>query len=162
MSAAAARADAVLDLKGLTCPGPLLEAKRMVDVLQPDQVLLLISDCPGTHADLLAWTKQTGNRLLVAEKVGEGGTGYYIQKGPGPQLHKPHATLDIRGVSCPGPIVEAKKLLNGMQPGEVLKLLSNCPGIRDDITGWVLATHMTLLDTVETAAGEYAFYLRKS
>lgn len=154
-------ADAVLDLQGLTCPGPLLAAKRMVDALEENQVLLLLSDCPGTHADLLAWTRQTGNRLLRTEKQGQAGTGYYIQKGPGPQAQVPHATLDMRGVSCPGPIVEAKRLLDGMRSNEVLKLVSNCPGVRDDIAGWAAATHMTLLDTVETTAGEYAFFLRK-
>ncbi len=152
--------DVFLDLKGLTCPGPLLGAKRMVDSLESGQVLLLVSDCPGTHDDILAWTRQTGNQLLRTEKVKEGGIGYYLQKGRAP-LHQAHAVLDIRGVSCPGPIVEAKKLLNGMQPGEILKLISNCPGIRSDITGWASATHMTILDTVETVAGEYEFYIRK-
>ena len=152
--------DVFLDLKGLTCPGPLLGAKRMVDSLESGQILLLVSDCPGTHDDLLAWIRQTGNRLLKTEKMQEGGTGYYLQKGRAPS-HQAHATLDIRGVTCPGPIVEAKKLLNGMQQKEILKLISNCPGIRSDITGWASATHMTILDTVETAAGEYEFYIRK-
>ncbi len=152
--------DVFLDLKGLTCPGPLLGAKRMVDSLESGQVLLLISDCPGTHDDILAWSRQTGNQLLKTEKMNDGGVGYYLQKGRAP-LHQAHAVLDIRGVSCPGPIVEAKKLLNGMQPGEILKLISNCPGIRSDITGWASATHMSILDTVETMAGEYEFFIRK-
>ncbi len=157
----ASGADAVLDLQGLTCPGPLLAAKRMVDALEENQVLLLLSDCPGTHADLLAWARQTGNRLLRTEKQGQNGTGYYIQKGPGHAVAEPQAVLDMRGVSCPGPILEAKRLLNGMRAGEVLKLMSNCPGVRDDIGGWAATTHMTLLDTMETAAGEYAFFIRK-
>jgi TusA-related sulfurtransferase len=154
-------ADAVLDLKGLTCPGPLLAAKRMVDSLEENQVLLLVSDCPGTHADLLSWTRQTGNRLLRTEKNPAGGMGYYIQKGSWSHVPEPNATLDMRGVTCPGPIVEAKKLLGGMREGETLKLVSNCPGVRDDIGGWASAAGMTLLDTVESAAGEYAFFIRK-
>ncbi len=161
MSTQTAAPDVFLDLKGLTCPGPVLGAKRMVDSLEPGQVLLLVSDCPGTHDDLLAWAKQTGNQLLKTEKMKDGGTGYTIQKGR-IELHHPNAILDIRGVSCPGPIVEAKKLLNGMQPKEILKLISNCPGIRSDITGWASATHMTILDTVETTAGEFAFYIQKN
>ncbi len=152
--------DVFLDLKGLTCPGPLLGAKRMVDALETGQVLLLVSDCPGTRDDLLSWAKQTGNQLLKTEKMKDGGTGYTIQKGRTGLQHA-QATLDIRGVSCPGPIVEAKKLLNGMQPKEVLKLISNCPGIRSDITGWANATHMTILATEETTAGEFAFYIQK-
>jgi len=69
--------------------------------------------------------------------------------------------LDIRGVLCPGPIVEAKKLLNGMNSGEILKLVSNCPGIRSDIVGWASMTHVKILSTVEVAAGEYEFFLQK-
>ena len=153
-------ADAMLDLKGLTCPGPLLGAKRVVDDLNAGQVLLLVSDCPGTHADLLAWVKQTGNQVLMTEKRPDGGTGYYIQKGP-VGAHKANVLLDIRGVSCPGPIVEAKKLLNGMKAGEVLKLVSNCPGTHSDIAGWASATNMKIVDTVEIAAGEYEFYIEK-
>lgn len=153
-------ANVVLDLKGLTCPGPLLGAKNVVDELQPGQVLLLLSDCPGTQADLFAWTKQTGNQVLKIEKRPEGGNGYYVQKGKGVP-HKVNVLLDIRGVVCPGPIVEAKKLLNGMNGGEVLKLISNCPGINTDIAGWASATGLKLLDTIEVASGEFEFYIRK-
>lgn len=153
-------ANVVLDLKGLTCPGPLLGAKKLVDDLEPGQILLLLSDCPGTQADLFAWTKQTGNQVMKIEKLADGGSGYYIQKGKGIQ-YKVNVLLDIRGVVCPGPIVEAKKLLNGMNPGEVLKLASNCPGINSDIEGWASATGMTLLDTIEVASGEFEFYIRK-
>lgn len=160
MNTQSLHADVVLDVKGLTCPGPLLGAKRMVDDLNAGQVLLLVSDCPGTHDDLLAWVKQTGNQVLHSEKRAEGGTGYYIQKGQS-GTRKANVLLDIRGVHCPGPIVEAKKLLNGMDSGEILKLISNCPGIRSDIGGWAAATNMKIVDTVEIAAGEYEFYIQK-
>ena len=153
-------ANIVLDVKGLTCPGPLLGAKRMVDDLETGQVLLLISDCPGTQDDLFAWTKQTDNQVLQTEKQPGGATGFYIMKGKGPEF-KANVLLDIRGVLCPGPIVEAKKLLNGMQSGEILKLTSNCPGIRSDIEGWAKATGMDILEAVEIAPSEYDFYIRK-
>ncbi len=160
MDKQAMHADVVLDLKGLTCPGPLLGAKQMVDELVAGQVLLLVSDCPGTQADLFAWAKQTGNQVLKTEKFSDGGTGYYLQKGKS-GAHKANVRLDIRGVHCPGPIVEAKKLLNGMASGEVLQLISNCPGIRADIVGWSEATGMKIVDTVEIAPGEFEFYIRK-
>ena len=51
----------VLDMKGLSCPKPLIGAKRMVDELAAGQVLLLISDCPGTQDDLFAWAGLTKN-----------------------------------------------------------------------------------------------------
>ncbi|MBU0621787.1 MAG: sulfurtransferase TusA family protein [Gammaproteobacteria bacterium] len=152
----------VLDMKGLSCPRPLIGAKRMVDELSPGQILLLVSDCPGTPDDLFAWAKLTGNQILKTEKMPDGGTGYHIQKGQsGVQLPHAHVTLDIRGAVCPGPIVEAKKLLNGMQTGEVLRLVSDCPGVQSDIGGWASATGMTLLNTVEAGAGVHEFYIRK-
>lgn len=153
-------ANVVLDLKGISCPGPLLSAKRMVDDLNEGQILLLVSDCPGTHDDLFAWAKQTGNQVLNTVKMSDGGTGYYIKKGKSSE-YRANVVLDIRGVVCPGPIVEAKKLLNGMNSGEVLKLMSDCPGVRSDLSGWAEATGMQILASVEVAAGEYDFYIRK-
>ncbi len=154
-------ASVTLDMKGLSCPGPLIAAKRLVDGLEAGQILLLVSDCPGTKDDLYAWSKQTGNEVLQAKKMPEGGIGYYIQKGQA-AARKANVVLDIRGVVCPGPIVEAKKLLNGMQAGEVLKLISNCPGIKSDIIGWASATKMELAETLEIAPGEFEFYVRKT
>jgi TusA-related sulfurtransferase len=153
-------ANVTLDLRGLTCPAPLLGAKRVVNDLKDEQVLLLVSDCPGTRDDLFAWAEQTGNQVLKTETIPDGGTGYYVMKGKG-EAHQANVLLDIRGVVCPGPIVEAKKLLNGMNPGEILKLVSNCPGIHSDIVGWANMTGVKLLETSEIASGEHAFYLQK-
>ena len=62
---------------------------------------------------------------------------------------------------CPGPIVEAKKLLNGMRAGETLKLVSNCPGIGDDVADWVRGDGLPLLASEETGPGEFEFYIGK-
>ena len=70
--------------------------------------------------------------------------------------------LDLRGVVCPGPLVEAKKLLNSMRSGETLKLVSNCPGIADDVADWVKATGYRLLETDEIGPGEFEFYIGKA
>lgn len=153
-------ANVTLDLRGLSCPAPLLGAKRVVNDLKDEQILLLISDCPGTRDDLFAWAEQTGNQVLQTESIADGGTGYYVMKGKG-EAHQANVLLDIRGVVCPGPIVEAKKLMNGMSSGEVLKLVSNCPGIHSDIVGWANMTGIKLLESVEIASGEHAFYLQK-
>lgn len=153
-------ANVVLDMKGLTCPAPLLGAKKIIDDLNEGQTMLLISDCPGTRDDLFAWAKQTGNQVLKTEQAAGGGTRYYIKKGKSKQPSV-SVLLDIRGVSCPGPIVEAKKLLNVMNAGEVLKLVSNCPGIQSDITDWIAATGFKLLDTVKVSAEDYEFYIEK-
>lgn len=153
-------ADVKLDLRGLTCPAPLLGTKRVLDDLKNEQILLLLSDCPGTKDDLFSWAEQTDNKVLKTEVMLDGGTGYYVMKGKGESL-KANVILDIRGVHCPGPIVEAKKLLNSMNSGEILKLVSDCPGIRSDIIGWADTTGVKIISTVEPTAGVYEFFLQK-
>jgi TusA-related sulfurtransferase len=149
-----------LDMRGTSCPAPLLGAKKLVDELKPGEVLILLSDCPGTHDDLLAWARFTGNRIARTERHADGGHAYHIERG---RVRHPaaDAVLDLRGLVCPGPIVEAKKLLNGMRPGETLKLVSNCPGIAADVDDWVKATGLTLRAVDEIGAGEFEFYIAR-
>jgi TusA-related sulfurtransferase len=150
-----------LDMRGTSCPAPLLGAKKIVDDLRPGEVLLLFSDCPGTQDDLFAWTKYTDNKIARTERQPDGSHAYYIRRGRTQHL-TPSAVLDLRGVVCPGPVVEAKKLLGSMRPGETLKLISNCPGVADDVAGGVKATGYRLLETDEIGPGEFEFYIGKA
>jgi len=150
-----------LDMSGLSCPAPLIGAKKIVDDMEPGQSLLLVSDCPGTSDDLFAWSRQTGNEVAVKDKMADGRTAYLVTRGSGKRTLKPNVTLDMRGTSCPGPILEAKKLLDGMKSGEVLMLVSNCPGTPADVDAWVKNTALELVDRVEIARGAFEFYLRK-
>lgn len=152
--------DVTLNLAGLTCPGPIIGAKKVIDELNEGQVLLLISNCPGTEDDLYAWANSTGNRVLKTERFADGSSGYYIRRGTAGHRGA-SVLLDMRGSVCPGPILEAKKLLNGMQGGEVLRLISNCPGSRDDIEDWTRTTGLALLEVVQIGPHEYEFYIRK-
>ena len=154
------KAHVTLDMKGTACPGPLLGAKRVLDELLAGEVMLLVSDCPATKDDLFSWPNYADVEILKTRKMPQGGTGYYIRKGKARRV-SPNVMLDIRGTACPGPIVEAKKLLNGMRKGEVLQLVSDCPGIGADILSWVKATGLELADARENAPGEYQFYIRK-
>ncbi len=151
-----------LDMSGLSCPAPLIGAKKIVDDMEVGQTMLLISDCPGTPDDLHAWARQTGNEVAVKEKMEGGRTAYLITRGGGRKAKpKANVTLDMRGTSCPGPILEAKKMLDGMRSGEVLMLASNCPGTPADVDAWVRNTPLELVDRVEVARGSFEFYLRK-
>ena len=156
-------ATVTLDVSGLPCPAPLLGAKKLIDDLQPGQTLRLISDCPGTADDLFSWAKVTGNVVLGSEKLATGKSAYLIQRAGGASATPiAHVTLDMRGVSCPGPIVQAKKLLDGMQAGEVLQLVSDCPGSADDISSWAKAGAAELVFSHESGRGVHEFYLRKA
>lgn len=150
----------ILDMSGMTCPAPLVGAKRVVDDLPPGQTMVLISDCPGTRDDLASWARVTGNELLASDKRADGKTAYTIRKG-GVGKRQVNVTLDIRGVSCPGPILEARKLLDSMQSGEILLLISNCPGTPSDVKAWAKAGAVDLEAAVEAGRGTHEFYLRK-
>ena len=150
-----------LDMRGTSCPAPLLGAKKIVDELRPGEVLLLLSDCPGTSDDLFAWTRYTDNAIIGTERRPDGSHAYSIRRGRVRQ-GEPNAMLDLRGAVCPGPIVEAKKLLGSLKSGETLALLSNCPGVADDIADWCRVTGHRLLATVEIGPGEFEFRLQKA
>jgi len=138
----------------------MLGARRVLEDLLAGEVMLLVSDCPATKDDLFSWPKYADVEIVKTEKLPRGGTGYYIRKGKARRI-APNAVLDMRGATCPGPIVEAKKLLNGMRKGEVLQLVSDCPGARADVRSWVKATGLELADARESAPGEYVFQIRK-
>ena len=160
MSTVTTKPAVTLDLSGLSCPAPLLGAKRVLDDLDAGQVLLLVSDCPGTRDDVAAWVKVTDHELIGTEK-GEGKrTLFYLRKGHSAP-RQATAVLDIRGVSCPGPILEAKKLLEGMKSGEVLHLISSCPGTPADVRAWVKTTGHELVAARESGRDVYEFFLRR-
>ena len=45
-------------------------------------------------------------------------------------------TVDARGSACPGPLLEAKKGIGKVKVGEVLEVLSNDAGTREDLPIW--------------------------
>ena len=106
-----------LDMSGLSCPAPLIGAKKIVDDMEIGQTMLLISDCPGTPDDLLAWARHTGNEVTTTEKLEGGRTAYLITRGGGRKAApKANVTLDMRGATCPGPILEAKRSSTACSP----------------------------------------------
>lgn len=154
-------ADVTIDYSGLTCPAPLIGAKKTLDDLLPGQTLRLISDCSGTHDDLLSWCNYSGNALVSTEKQARG-TAYLLRKaGGGEAKPVPHVSLDMRGIACPGPILEAKRLLQGMHGGEILQLVTDCTAAVDDVPVWGQETALDLLYQREIASGVHEFYLRK-
>ncbi len=148
-----------LDMTGLACPLPLLGAKQMLDDLPDGQQLVLISDCPGTGDDLRAWASQTGHDLVGTERLNGRRVAYTIRRRQAAAPGNGNVVLDLRGVRCPGPIVEASRLLRAMHPGEVLVLISNCPGAPADVDAWMADGSVRLLDRFEPSPGEYEFYL---
>ncbi len=69
--------------------------------------------------------------------------------------------LDARGLNCPLPILRAKKTLNGMASGEVLKIISTDPGSVKDFEAFATQTGNELLESTEVS-GEFHFKMKKA
>ena len=68
--------------------------------------------------------------------------------------------LDARGLNCPLPILRAKKALNDMQSGQVLKIVATDPGPVKDFQAFSKQTGNDLLSQSE-AEKEFVFFLKR-
>jgi tRNA 2-thiouridine synthesizing protein A len=57
--------DRELDVKGLSCPLPILRTKKTLAEMSSGQVLRVLATDPGAVKDFQAFAKQTGNHLLA-------------------------------------------------------------------------------------------------
>ncbi|HHJ81321.1 MAG TPA: sulfurtransferase TusA family protein [Candidatus Tenderia electrophaga] len=71
--------DRELDTSGLDCPMPILKLKQALKSMQSGQRVRVIATDPGTQSDFLAFTAQTGHRLLESA-VNEGKYIYLLEK----------------------------------------------------------------------------------
>jgi len=68
--------------------------------------------------------------------------------------------LDARGLNCPLPILRAKKALNDMQSGQVLRIMATDPGSVKDFVAFSKQTGNELLSQAE-ANREFTFYMKR-
>jgi tRNA 2-thiouridine synthesizing protein A len=68
--------------------------------------------------------------------------------------------LDVRGLSCPLPVIKTRKLLDGLAAGEILKVLSSDPGSANDFRALVHVIGVELL-ALDERNGEIQFLIRK-
>jgi tRNA 2-thiouridine synthesizing protein A len=60
----ALKADRVIDARGSSCPGPLLEAKKGIGAVAVGQVIEIQSNDSGTKKDIPAWAGKVGHETL--------------------------------------------------------------------------------------------------
>ena len=72
----------------------------------------------------------------------------------------PDTTLDTRGLRCPLPVLRARKAMQRVAPGEVLRVLATDPGTVGDFQAFCAATGHDLMEHGEQA-GEFTFRIRK-
>lgn len=68
--------------------------------------------------------------------------------------------LDARGLSCPLPVLRARKALQNLQAGEVLRVLATDPGTVKDFRAFAEATGHELLESRQ-AGDEFHYRIRK-
>lgn len=68
--------------------------------------------------------------------------------------------LDTRGLNCPLPILKAKKSLNEMVSGQLLKVVSTDPGSIRDFQAFARQTGNELM-AQETVGGDFVHVLKR-
>lgn len=68
--------------------------------------------------------------------------------------------VDTRGLNCPLPILKAKKALNDMLSGQVLKVVATDAGSVRDFQAFARQTGNTLVEQ-QTVGSEYIHILRR-
>ncbi|MFN2148476.1 MAG: sulfurtransferase TusA family protein [Anaerolineales bacterium] len=69
--------------------------------------------------------------------------------------------LDCSGLNCPMPILKTKKAVDGMQVGQVLKMIATDPGSVPDMNAWTTRTGHELLSH-EQDGDKYIFFVKKA
>ncbi len=72
----------------------------------------------------------------------------------------PDQTLDCSGLACPMPILKTRKAVDGLQIGQILKMIATDPGSVSDMDAWTQKTGHQLVAS-EQEGGKYIFYIKK-
>ena len=73
-------ADRELDLRGLTCPLPVLRAHKALKAMARGQQLAVLASDPKAPDDFVAFCAEAGHRLLVNEEAG-GAYRFLVERG---------------------------------------------------------------------------------
>jgi tRNA 2-thiouridine synthesizing protein A len=69
------------------------------------------------------------------------------------------ATLDAKGLMCPMPIVQLAKKVKELKSGQVLELLADDVGAKEDVPAWCSRTGHQLVG-VEEEGKRFKFYIK--
>jgi TusA-related sulfurtransferase len=68
--------------------------------------------------------------------------------------------LDVKGLKCPMPLLKAKKALNALEPGALLRVVATDPGSERDFETFSAQSGHALLE-FERQQDEFIYLLRK-
>jgi len=63
--------DVLLDCSDLLCPMPIVKTAKAMKEMQSGEILKMIATDAGSPPDIAAWSRQTGNELLLSTTEGE-------------------------------------------------------------------------------------------
>jgi len=69
-------------------------------------------------------------------------------------------SLDLKGLSCPLPIIKTAKAIKELNPGDLLEVFATDPGSVPDFKAWSQTTGNPLIET-SNEVGVFHFVLRK-
>ena len=68
--------------------------------------------------------------------------------------------LDCLGLLCPVPMIKAGRAIRQVEPGGVLEVVADDPGVENDFVGWCEANRHVLLSMAE-AGGVWTTRIRR-
>ncbi len=71
-------------------------------------------------------------------------------------------TLDVKGLSCPMPLLKTKKALKGMKGGEIVEILVTDPGFRKDLPDFIKKSGDEWIGDSDDGEGFFRIYLKKA
>jgi tRNA 2-thiouridine synthesizing protein A len=71
------------------------------------------------------------------------------------------STVDAKGQSCPGPLVELARALKRAEHGDLLELLATDPGSKSDVPSWATISGNELLEAETLEDGSFRYVVRK-
>ena len=75
-------------------------------------------------------------------------------------MNEATTTLDVQGLQCPMPLLKAKKALNELAPGELLRVVATDPGSVKDFQVFSQQSGHELLESKDND-GVFSYLLRK-
>ncbi len=70
--------------------------------------------------------------------------------------------LDVRGLTCPLPVMRAAKIMLAMKAGQTLRVLATDPATVSDFDAYARGSGNALLESKKTNGGEFEFLLKRA
>ena len=71
-------------------------------------------------------------------------------------------TLDVKGASCPMPVIKTKSAVDDLAVGDVLEVIATDSGSMSDLAGWAEGTPGVEMLAQEEDGDVFTHYVRKT